>query len=462
MTATLKDRALNRVFVTLLTLTAVALAGGSLAAQTPAIASPEVTFTKEVAPILQQHCQECHRPNAIAPMSLQTFEEVRPFAKAIKERTSARMMPPWFIDPNVGINKFKNYGGLTDDEIAIIAKWVDAGAPRGNPADMPPPAKFDDDIWHIGTPELVAAMPADLAVTANGPDMWRNIVVDPGLTEDRYIKAVEIKPTKGRRVIHHMGTTLLYPDGGSATMQSKNANIFEDGSGRLMKAGTKVVFQLHVHPYREDTSTNVEIGFKFYPKGYVPKYVAQTELMGDDHELDLPANSDNVRYDSYKILTNPTRILAYAPHMHTRAKAQCLEAILPEKSEQRDGNKVETLSCINHFDFNWMMVYEYATDAQPLLPVGTVLHLINWYNNTGSNRLNNDPDNWIGYGQRSIDDMAMAWMTFYNLSQKDFEQQVAERKAKLKEMESSSRSDTPNVAASKDEVPKVTASKVTQ
>ena len=462
MTATLKDRALNRVFVTLLTLTAVALASGSLAAQTPAIASPEVTFTKEVAPILQQHCQECHRPNAIAPMSLQTFEEVRPFAKAIKERTSARMMPPWFIDPNVGINKFKNYGGLTDDEIATIGKWVDAGAPRGNPADMPPPAKFDDDIWHIGTPELVAAMPADLAVTANGPDMWRNIVVDPGLTEDRYIKAVEIKPTKGRRVIHHMGTTLLYPDGGSATMQSKNANIFEDGSGRLMKAGTKVVFQLHVHPYREDTSTNMEIGFKFYPKGYVPKYVAQTELMGDDHELDLPANSDNVRYDSYKILTVPTRILAYAPHMHTRAKAQCLEAILPEKSEQRDGNKVETLSCINHFDFNWMMVYEYATDAQPLLPVGTVLHLINWYNNTGSNRLNNDPDNWIGYGQRSIDDMAMAWMTFYNLSQKDFEQQVAERKAKLKEMESSSRSDTPNVAASRAEVPKVTASKVTQ
>ena len=462
MTATLKDRALNRVFVTLLTLTAVALASGSLAAQTPAIASPEVTFTKEVAPILQQHCQECHRPNAIAPMSLQTFEEVRPFAKAIKERTSARMMPPWFIDPNVGINKFKNYGGLTDDEIATIAKWVDAGAPRGNPADMPPPAKFDDDIWHIGTPELVAAMPADLAVTANGPDMWRNIVVDPGLTEDRYIKAVEIKPTKGRRVIHHMGTTLLYPDGGSATMQSKNANIFEDGSGRLMKAGTKVVFQLHVHPYREDTSTNVEIGFKFYPKGYVPKYVAQTELMGDDHELDLPANSDNVRYDSYKILTVPTRILAYAPHMHTRAKAQCLEAILPEKSEQRDGNKVETLSCINHFDFNWMMVYEYATDAQPLLPVGTVLHLINWYNNTASNRLNNDPDNWIGYGQRSIDDMAMAWMTFYNLSQKDFEQQVAERKAKLKEMESSSRSDAPNVAASRAEVPKVTASKVTQ
>jgi hypothetical protein len=433
MKVMLTERLFHWTLVMLLAAVAMILTSDSLGAQTAARA-PEVTFTKNVAPILQQRCQECHRPNAIAPMSLQTYEEVRPFAKAIKERVSARMMPPWFIDPNVGINKFKNYGGLTDDEITTLVRWVDSGAPLGNPADMPTPVKFDDDIWHIGPPELIAAMPQDLVVTAKGPDMWKNIVIDPGLTEDRYIKAVEIKPTKGRRVIHHMGTTLIYPDGGSATMQSKNANIFEDGSGRLMKAGTKVVFQLHIHPYREDTTTNVEIGFRFYPRGYLPKYVALTELMGDDHELDLPANSDNVRYDSYKILSKPTRILAYAPHMHTRAKAQCFEAILPEKSEQRDGNKVETLNCINHFDFNWMMVYEYATDAQPLLPAGTVLHLISWYNNTSSNRLNNDPDNWIGYGQRSIDDMAMAWMTFYNLSEEDFQRQVAERKGKAKEI----------------------------
>ncbi len=434
MKTTRKDRLSRLVFATLWLATAVALTNGSLGAQTPATAAPQATFTKEVAPILQQHCQECHRPNAIAPMSLLTYEEVRPWAKAIKERVSAHMMPPWFIDPNVGINKFKNYGGLSEDEIATIVKWVDAGAPRGNPSDMPAPAKFDDDIWHIGTPELVAAMTEDIVVKAKGPDMWKNIVVDPGMKEDRYIKAVEIKPTKGRRVIHHIGTSLIYPDGGSAVLQAKNANIFEEESGRLMKAGTKVVFGLHIHPYADDTATNVEIGFIFYPKGYVPKYVAITELMGDDHELDLPANSDNIRYDSYKMLTKPTRILSYAPHMHTRAKAQCLEAILPEPSEQRDGSKVEILNCINHFDFNWMMVYEYAADAQPLLPAGTVLHLVSWYNNTASNRLNNDPDNWIGYGQRSIDDMAMAWMTYYNLSEKDFEQQAAERKAKSKEI----------------------------
>ena len=199
-----------------------------------------------------------------------------------------------------------------------------------------------------------------------------------------------------------------------------------------MKAGSKVNVGLHLHAYRGRMPVGVEVGFVFYPKGYVPKYVITTELMGDDHSLDLPPNTDNIRYDSYKMLDKPTRIVGYAPHMHMRAKAQCLEAILPEKSEQRDGQKVETLSCINNFDFNWMLEYEYSTDAQPLLPAGTVLHLISWYNNTGSGRLNNDPDNWIGYGQRSIDDMAMAWMTFYNLSDGDFRQQVAERKEKLK------------------------------
>ena len=421
-------------FHVVLVLIAIALNTGISGAQTSATAPSQgdVTFTKDVAPIVQQHCQECHRPNGIAPMSLLTYEEVRPFAKAMKLKVTARAMPPWFIDPNVGITEFKNFGGLTNDEIATIAKWADAGAPRGNPADMPAPVKFDDEKWRIGTPDLVAGMSQDFLVKANVPDMWWNTVVDPGLKEDRYIKAVEIRPIKGGRVIHHMGTSLRYPEGGSATIQSKFANIFEDGSGRLMKAGTKVDFGLHLHAYREDTAVNVEIGFIFYPKGYVPKYSAVTELMGDDHNLDLPPNTDNIRYDSYKMLDKPTRILSYSPHMHTRAKAQCLEAILPEKSEQRDGNKVEVLSCINNFDFNWMLAYEYATDAQPLLPTGTVLHLVSWYNNTASDRLNNDPDNWIGYGQRSIDDMAMAWITYYNLSQDDFQKQVAERKEKSK------------------------------
>ena len=129
MRATLKDGLFRVAFIALSAPIAVILAGVGLGAQTPTPVAAQFTFTKDVAPILQQHCQECHRPNAIAPMSLQTYEQVRPFAKAIKDKVSARMMPPWFVDPNVGINQFKNYGGLTDDEIATLVKWADGGAP---------------------------------------------------------------------------------------------------------------------------------------------------------------------------------------------------------------------------------------------------------------------------------------------------------------------------------------------
>lgn len=408
------------------------LASAGLRAQTTSPVSGAVTFTKDVAPILQRSCQECHRPNAIAPMSLLTYEEVRPWAKAIKEKVALRMMPPWFVDPNVGINRFKNEGGLSNQQIATIANWVDAGAPKGNQADMPAPVQFDDDNWKIGTPDLVISLPEDLAVPAKAPDMWKNIVMDLGLTEDRYLHAVEVKPTKGRRVLHHTGNTLIYPDGHLAAMQAKNGNIFEEGSGFLVKAGTKVLFNLHIHPYREDTITNVALGMKFYSKGYVPKYAAVTELMGDDYEIDLPPNSDNIRTDSYLTLTKPTRLLSFAPHMHTRGKAMCLEVIYPEKSQHRDGSKIEVLNCVNNFNFNWMMVYEYATDVQPLLPAGSVLHFIGWHNNTVSNKLNLDPENWIGYGQRSIDDMSVAWITYYTMSEDDFRQAVSERRQKSK------------------------------
>jgi hypothetical protein len=245
----------------------------------------------------------------------------------------------------------------------------------------------------------------------------------------------EVKPIKGGRVIHHIGTSIVYPDGGGqATIQAKNGNVFEDGAGRLMKAGTKVNFGLHIHPYTgQPTATNIAIAFKFHPKGYVPKFAAITELMGDDSELDLPPNTDNVRTDSYLIMSRPTRLLTFMPHMHTRGKAMCLEVIYPEKTRKRDGSRIETLSCVNNFNFNWMMAYEYASDVQPLLPAGSVLHFISWHNNTASNKLNLDPDNWIGYGQRSIDDMSVAWVTYYNMSEEDFKQAVAERNAKSKE-----------------------------
>ena len=419
------------VSVVLPALIAMIATSESVGAQTTPTATTQgqVTFTKDVAPILQRSCQNCHRPDSMAPMSLLTFEDARPWAKAIKENVVRRNMPPWHIDPNVGIREFKNSRALSDEEIEAIVKWVDGGAPKGNPADMPPPRQFQDsDKWNIGTPDLVLQLPQDFVVPAKAPDAWPNIDVDSGLTEDRYIQAVELKPTKGFKVVHHMGANLIYPDGTDTFLEADgvggNGHSFEEGSGRLMKAGSKLRFGLHLHAINQEMKTNVALAIKFYPKGYVPKHVAFTEVMGDALDLDFPPNTDNVRADGYATLTKPTRIMAYQPHMHTRGKIMCMEAIYPDGRTDR----VQTLNCAN-FNFNWHVVYEYATDVQPLLPAGTVLHIVSWHDNSANKPSNPDPDNWIGYGPRTIDDMSHAWITYYNLSDEEFKQAVQERKA---------------------------------
>ena len=415
------------------------------AAQTPTTQRP-VTFAKDVVPILQRSCQVCHRPDSVAPMSLLTYEDVRPWARAIKQRTLTREMPPWHIDRNVGINKFKNDRSLSDEEIATIAKWVDAGAPLGNPADMPPARQFEDvDKWHIGTPDLIVTLPHDQIVAATGPDKWLDILVDAGLTEDRYIKAVETKPSKGFRVVHHAVQTMREPDGVIDDSDSprgtlineyalgKNGDVFPEGAGRLMKAGTKINFNLHLHPYGTETRANVELGLKFYPKGYVPKYVEISEGVGRNNDLDIPANTDNVRSDGYFTLTRPARILSVQPHMHNRGKAMCVEAILPPTGTPATGNtqqqnRIETLSCVDRYQFAWHLVYLYDEDVQPLLPAGTILHVIGWHDNSSANRWNPDPRNWAGFGNRSIDDMSFSWTSYFHVSEEEFKERVEARR----------------------------------
>jgi hypothetical protein len=204
----------------------------------------------------------------------------------------------------------------------------------------------------------------------------------------------------------------------------KNADVFPDDAGRLIKAGTKINFNLHLHAIGQETQANVALGLKLYPKGYKPKYEETTEKVGDPKDLDIPPNTDNVRFDAYNTLTKPARLLSYQPHLHNRGKASCMEAIYP------GGHKVEMLSCVSHYQFAWHIVYLYAEDEQPLLPAGTILHLTSWYDNSPQNKFNPDPDNTITYGQRTIDEMGGAWVSYYYLTDEEYKQQVAERKAK--------------------------------
>ena len=444
-----------RLVMPALLLAGVAAAKIVGAAQAPP-AKPTPTFARDIAPIFQRSCQVCHRPDSIAPMSLLTYQDARPWARSIRNKVVAREMPPWYIDRSVGIKKFKNDPSPTDEEVDLIARWVDAGAPMGNPAEMPPPRQFDDlDRWHI-QPDLIVRLPQDITVPAAGPDRWLDVLVDAGLTEDRYLQAVETKPIKGHRVVHHSVQTMRDADddgapgtGGSFLNEyalGKNADVFPDGAGRLFKAGTKINFNLHLHSIGEATPANVEVALKFYPKGYTPKHIETTTTVGNsgERELDLPPNTDNVRTDGYTVLTQPVRLLSFQPHMHNRGKAMCVEAIYPPAPTPADPAaalfgptaaavpRVETLSCVDRYQFAWHIVYLYDEDLQPLLPAGTILHTIGYHNNTASNRFNPDPDNLVTFGQRTIDDMSFAWMSWYPLSDEEYRQQVKEREEKNK------------------------------
>src|SRR4051794_30403097 len=244
-------------------------------AQAPA--PRQVTFTRDVAPILQKSCQNCHRPGSIGPMALLSYEDTRPWAKAIRSRVSQRQMPPFHVDRTIGIQQFKDDPSLSDEQIATVLAWIDNGMPRGNPSDMPAPRVFDDsDRWHIGTPDLIVSLPKEQTIAPAAADWWADFVADAGLTEDRYIKAIEIKPSPrgGARVVHHAVTTLLDPDdqpmaGGVLNEYAvgKNGDFYPEGAGRLMKAGSRIRFNMHYHSVGEPITDRTSVAFVFYPKG---------------------------------------------------------------------------------------------------------------------------------------------------------------------------------------------------
>ena len=406
-------------------------------------AQEQTTFTKDVAPILQAHCQVCHRPDTVAPMSLLTYQDARPWAKAIKAKVAAREMPPWFIDRNIGVQHFENDTSLSDQEIATIVKWVDGGALQGNPAEAPAPRQFPDEhAWQIGKPDVVLTLPKDLIMKANGPDWWPDITIDPHLTENRYIQSIQIIPTKGYQNIHHIRTSMVKPGdasihGGAVdgnvqlemTQQGvfldeyaigKGPDIFKNGAGRYITAGTKINFEFHIHASGMESPVNVVLGLKFYPKDYSPQHIVTSMTTSGDALVDIRPHEADARSDGYLYLTKPARLLSWQPHMHLRGKAECIEAILPT-------GRTQAINCAR-FVFNWMDNYVYADDGAPLLPAGTVLHTIEWHDNSDSMRSNPDPDAQIVGGLRTVDEMSSAWLSFYYMSEEDFKKETEARK----------------------------------
>jgi hypothetical protein len=412
-------------------------------AQTSAKGSPdEVTFSKDVAPIFQRACQNCHRPGSIGPMSLLTYQEARPWARSIKQQVTQRNMPPWYIDRTVGIQSFKNDVSLTDGEIAKISKWVDQGSPMGDPADMPPPRKFDDsNRWHIGNPDIIVNLKSEVLVKARQADQWLDLdMQDLGVKSNRYIQAMEIKPVKGVKVVHHVESSLIDPDDESQAGRQhleeyavgKFGDAFPEDTGMLLKPGARILANVHLHADGEDTPVDLAIGLKLYPEGEVPKHVAHAQQLGSAAgDLDIRPNQKNIRFDGYTVLTKPAVITAFQPHMHVRGQAQCLELIIPQKTagDRPAAVKTDTASCVDRFKFDWHVVYEYADDVAPIVPAGTILHVISFYDNTNAHRGNPDPSNWTGYGNRTIDEMGFSWINWYYITEDEYKQAIARRES---------------------------------
>ncbi len=408
----------------------------------PALAAAQtsapVTFAKDVAPILQRSCQSCHRPGQTAPMSLLTYQEVRPWARAIKNRVVAREMPPWHLDQTIGIQQFKDDPSLSNAEIDAIARWVDAGAPQGNPADLPPPRQFtDDNAWQIGQPDLIVKFPA-YKVLAEGPDLYGDLFADIHIDEDRYIQAIQTRSVTraSHKVVHHALSYSVDPESDESSMSDggqflveyasgKNAEVYPEGTSVLLKKGQRARLAYHFHPIGEDTSAEVELGIKLYPKGFTPSHIRWSrQLAQPTTPIDLPAGVVT-RSDGYTILHKPVRLLAFQPHMHNLGKRQCLEVIYPTAGTRAS---TEMLNCAN-FNNNWHLTYNYADAVQPLLPAGTILHNIQWHDNSPSNPRAIDPKNWAGDGQRTIDEMGFFWIGWVELTEEQYQQQLAERRA---------------------------------
>jgi mono/diheme cytochrome c family protein len=395
----------------------------------------EVTYSRDVAPIFQQNCQECHQPGSIAPMSLVSYQDARRWATRIRQRVADRIMPPWHVNPYLGIQEFKNSRALSEKDIATIVAWVDAGAPEGNPRDLPAPMTFPKGDTYLtadelGPPDLVVKT-TPFTVPAHGNDQWWRPSVPTGLTTDRWVRAVEVLPAypAGRKVTHHVLATAAQDHnlGGLLTEWAvgKVGEQYQEGTGKLLQAGGEVEFEIHYFPSGEEVvDDQVSLGIWLYPEGYVPEHETVLRIfnVAPQNTLEIPPNSRPMFSNEY-VMREPVRIQSFQAHMHLRGKGFSMEAIYP------NGRK-ELLSIIDNWQFAWHNNYIYADDAAPLLPAGTVLKFNAWFDNTAENPSNPNPDNFVTWGDRAADEMAHAWIGVTTLTQEDYEKLVAERNAR--------------------------------
>jgi peroxiredoxin len=368
--------------------------------------SPEqgpITFCRDIAPILQAHCQTCHRPGQIGPFPLLSYKDAAGWASTIREVVADRRMPPWHADPRHG--QFANDPSLSEREKELLFAWIDGGCPRGDPADLPPPRVFPEG-WTIPEPDLVVSMPEPFSVPAEGTIEYQYFTVDPGFREDRWIQAAEVRP--GNRAVVHHCNVYLQPPGTSDIVEEGTLGsyclvaaapgtpplVLPEGMAKRVPAGWRFVFVVHYTAIGSVQTDQTRLGLKFAEPGTVKKEAA-TKLMYDS-DLCIPPGAAGHEVSQTWQVNRDLLLLAFFPHMHLRGKSFRYEAFYP------DGGS-EILLDVPRYDFNWQNRYELAEPKR--LPAGSRLRCTAVYDNSADNPANPDPSAEVHTGKQSWDEM---------------------------------------------------------
>jgi hypothetical protein len=390
-----------------------------------AVAAPNtstVTFNKDVLPILQKNCQSCHRPGEVAPMSLLTYADARPWAKAMKAAVATQKMPPWFADPKVG--HFTNERKLTQDQINTIVAWADNGAPEGEAKDRPAPAQFVDG-WNM-KPDLVVEMPTEFHLPATGAIEYQYMLVEGNFfPEDVWVSAAEMRPSNSR-VLHH-GEVWVVPPGSKwmadavpgvaypLTQMKKqpedNIDILGkfnpgvgaqdfvmDGSAKFVPKGSKLVFELHYTSIGQEATDRTKVGIVFAKGPHTTRYF--TSYGPTAGNLAIPAGDNNAEVVSELTMQADAKLVYVQPHMHLRGKDYELRVIYPSGESQTVFK--------GRFDFNWQLGY--YLDKPLLLPKGTRMVGISHFDNSPNNPFNPDPSKPVVWGLQNWEEMSNAFI----------------------------------------------------
>jgi mono/diheme cytochrome c family protein len=375
----------------------------------PAV-SGKVTYHKDVEPIFQRRCVECHRPNDIGPFSLLKYDKAKSSAKQIKEVVVQRRMPPWHADPKIG--EWKNDRHLSAQEIGTIAAWVDAGAPEGDAKDAPPSLKFAEG-WHIGTPDATWSIPRKEHIPAEGTLPYRNLLVPTFLKEDKWVQAVEVRPG-ARSVVHHVLVFAIYPFNRMKEqpkldflngwvgiyVPGEGPMTFPEGAGKYIPAGATLGFQIHYTTNGEAADDQTEIGFIWAKKKPEHEVVTQSAT---NRRLRIPAGDADHPEEAAFTVPQDVKILSLLPHMHVRGKAFKYVAVSPEGKE-------EVLLDVPRYDFNWQTCYRLKEPK--LVKKGTTIRAFARFDNSKGNPANPDPSKDVHWGEQTWEEMLVGFIDY--------------------------------------------------